>query len=42
MDTEQALGLQGIIQFPWMIFSLVTMVREVDLELQAHKKFDGI
>lgn len=35
MDTEQALGLQGIIQFPWMIFSVVTMLREVDIELQA-------
>lgn len=34
MDTEQALGLEGIIQFPW-IFSLVTIVREGDFKLQA-------
>lgn len=32
MDTEQTLRPQGIIQFPQMVFSPVTKVRELDVE----------
>lgn len=41
MDTGQSLRLQGITQFPWMIFSPVAKVSELDLELQVRHQMES-